>query len=176
MRNRRIMVLLSVIVLLGIAVLPAGAEGMKRYDLRSDGFSISFPADWEIQKGFSGTAIMGISPLEGPNDDFRENLSVMVSNIPEGNNLETFTKLNLDAMKSVLSKYKEHKVENTTVSGLKAKKIIYDFEMEGQNIRTLLYIIIKGKKGYFVTSGSSLKRFKEHQPLLEKLSNTIKIN
>ena len=50
-----------------------------KYVNRDQGFAVQFPREWELKESEMGFAVIGLSPLEGPSDDFRDNLGIASS-------------------------------------------------------------------------------------------------
>lgn len=76
----KIHILLCALLLMSVVATAQQKTGMKPYS--GDGFSLSYPAGWEInENGNMGAKVMIFSPLESQTDDFRENLNVISENL-----------------------------------------------------------------------------------------------
>ena len=61
---------------------------MRRYAAK--GYTIAFPHKWDVPPSGSATGMVALSPQEGAADLFRENVIVVVDDLPEGATLDVY--------------------------------------------------------------------------------------
>ena len=104
-------------------------------------YKIEYPTTWELNtEGLMGTSFLIFSPLEGPEDDFRENVNLFIQDLQGAKiSMEEYVKLSEDQLASVINDYKPnfskskkqngHDIHHISYFG---KQGIYDLEFEQQ--------------------------------------------
>ncbi len=114
------------------------AEEQKKYSFPEGGFSVSFPANWNVGK------------VEGGCEAKAEDINVNVKITDEGDmggSLEEFVSVYREELKKQFSKdYKEEKLEDLTIGGHKAKLVNFATVVSGVMVKGYIYIVdVKGK-------------------------------
>jgi hypothetical protein len=167
---------------------PAGTWEVQHFALRPEGtwyhsedggFSIVFPAEWEIAEegevfeGLEGTAVLALSPSEGPADEFLESVVAGVEEVSPGTSLAVYLTANLQHMKAATD-YREHSRGDATIGGEPAKWAVVSWVDEGTNITALAYFLVKEGHGYFIICYAESSQFPGHRNMFESIAQTFK--
>ena len=125
------------------------------YANAESGFSLSRPSDWKEQPGNNPSiAVMFMSPLEGANDPFSENVNVVVKDLPPGTAAHTDINAIVDSAKPIVMKQlsgTEISDEHSTVDKLAARKIVMDAAVGGKPFRSTQWYVLSGDRMFVVT-------------------------
>ena len=130
-----------------------------RYYSKEKGFSIRLPKEWERKEGFMGTTIMGLSPQEGPADEFRENVNVFVEELPKALSLEEYSSLSLANLRKLMTDFQEHETSQTTVGDAGASRLVSSHRMGQYDLKVLVYWLIKARRAYVITCSAEREQF-----------------
>ena len=158
--------------LAGCSVPPAD-EG-KRF-ISSDGkFSMTLPFTWETKLDFMGTAIASLSPSEGPNDNFKENVNVAVKLLPGRVSLEQKYQDALMGLSRGVEDFMELENGTTRLSGVEARWLIYSFPVENLHFQVLMYLFVKGNESFVITSTAIQEKFPQYRDTFFKIANSFR--
>jgi hypothetical protein len=143
----------------------------------SGGYSIMAPAGWEKKDTtISDSPFTTIkSPLEGDNDNFRENLTVTTENT-QGADLTAYVDL---SRANLLKQYPSAEIltdGETTINGVPAKWLVYSFNYSGYDLKNTVYIMVKNGMSYVVTCTALKNTFDKYQADFKTCVNSFKIN
>ena len=169
------------LAVLGLAFLSASLAGCSsqppepgRYYKKQDGFSIRFPAEWEQKENVMGSVVMALSPAEGEADAFRENVNVMVEALPSKMDLEKYLELSMANLKKLLSAGQEPEVSDTTLGGEKAKRVVCQMTMGQINVKSTVYVAVKGTRGYSLACSATPDSFDAYKARFEEIAGTFR--
>lgn len=139
-------------------------------------FTVQFPETWEVKPGMAGMDVVGISPLEGPNDTFRENVNVASQVLQTPIKMEDFYTQGKKALSEQLPAFKELAVGDTNVNGLNVHWI--EFSQASNNIQANIkqyYILSKdGSRAYIITGAAPPEKFDGFKATMEKIVQSFK--
>ncbi len=119
---KRIKVIKMTIFIASILILSSSCEKDEVALLKGE-VELTFPSNWQVTENYSDLVLlMGISPREGANDEFLENVNVAREDA-KGYTLQNYYEANLNAMKT-FSNYQLVSTVDTTINGFDSKKII----------------------------------------------------
>jgi len=169
------------LAVLGLAFLSASLAGCSsqppepgRYYKKQDGFSIRFPAEWEQKENVMGAAVIALSPAEGADDTFRENVNVVVEALPTPMDLERYFDPSMAILKNPLSAGQEPEVSDVALGGEAAKRVVYRMTMGQVAVKSLLYVAVKGRRGYAITCSATPDSFDAYQARFEEIAGTFR--
>lgn len=156
---------------LGVSVV----VGVSVFFLIRDDYTLTCPDSWEKKTDYMGTDVMFLSPLEGPGDEFQENVNVIVEKLPSGMGLEQYVKISLKNAKQILTDYAI--LENSTVqlNGLDAQRFLISHRMGNMKLHALVYVIVKGRKAYTVTCTALDNTYEQYEQQFDDICKTFKV-
>ena len=139
-----------------------------------NGFSIELPAGWEQQKDQMGSAIMAISPMDGPKDTFRENINVVVEVLKEKLTTKDYFNASQEVIKKVFTDFKSEKSGQTKIDGHDFMWTIFSHRLGTVRARVLQYVVVNKDKAYVITCSSEPDKFNQYMPKFEASIKTFK--
>src|SRR5688572_12714987 len=109
-------------------------------------FSIQYPSEWTLdQSGQMGTKYLFFSPLESPDDKFRENVNVMVQDITGYNlNLSGYAKLSEEQIRTMFVNAKIIESKQFSLESTAYHRIVYTGDVQTYHLKFEQYYFIKG--------------------------------
>lgn len=138
-------------LLLQPSTSPAPTAGFLTYTDAANGFTIGYPPGWEKKQGGDLAITVFLSPAEGPSDDFRENVNVLIQDIPADMTLDQYTDLSIRQGKSLVSGFTVLRTEATTLSGGRGTRLFYLGKPAGQSLEFEAVWIVRSGKAFVIT-------------------------
>lgn len=175
---RTIKLILIVIVI--FSLISAGdLLKWSRYHNREYGFSLILPRFWEKQEGFAGTALIALSPQQGPADKFRENITVTARDLPAEapeTTLDAFFELNKAEILRAIPGIKSDISENEVYAGReKGKQLMFENRAQGVALKIISAAWVKAKRLYSLTCVSEISQFKRYAPVFKVILRSFRI-
>jgi hypothetical protein len=170
-------VLLAGAVLAGCEAQPAGPQ-TETYSSTQQGFSISYPGQWQKATTNFGQDPMFIPPDQTDPNVFRDNLTVHVEELPEGTTLEGLFAVKAAAGSNARPEveYKEISRGTASLGGVPARTLMYSFKRdEQQTLTALAYFLVSGNRGYSILATAALARFPQHKPAFEEMAASFRL-
>jgi hypothetical protein len=145
--------------------------------LTAEDYSIQYPKDWELnQNGQMGTSFILFSALENDEDNFRENVNLLVQSLQgQSVDLDAFTEISEGQVKSMLTNCTLYLSKRMKKGGQDYHKLIYTADQGGVSLKFVQYYWIENDNAYVLTltcQESSFSRFKETG---EKILNSFSL-
>lgn len=153
MRRGAAVALVAVCALLAAAAGTHAADAWPRFVHPSLGFSLSYPAGWEVlpvREGTIGVAILG--PQIPGTGGLRMNVNVATEVLPQEGNIETIEALAERQVSLILSDYQRLRSDRTTVGGRPAILRYFTWKRnDGLLIYQMQLFTYAGRRAYVVT-------------------------
>ena len=169
------------LAVLGLAFLAASLAGCSsgspepgRYYKKEDGFSIRFPEDWERKENVMGTVVIALSPAQGADDAFRENVNVTVETLPSPMTLDEYFNLSMVNLGKLLTEARRPEVADARIGGEAAKRVVYQTTMGQIGVKGMLYVAVKGNRGYALTCSATPDSFDAYKARFEEIAGTFR--
>jgi len=173
-----------VIVILGLT-----SCGQKKQqsstDKKSDGwktfktadYSIRYPATWAFDNsGQSGMKLQLFSALSSAEDNFRENVNLVIQDL-SGQKLQTldqYTQLSASQIKMFMTDSEILSSVRLTMEGQEYQKVIFS-AVQGQfKLKFEQYYLIKGHLAYVLTLTCTADSYESYREVGEKILNSFK--
>lgn len=146
-----------------------------RYYNRDLGFSIIFPAGWEIQTMENGWLTLAVSDFESDDDDFAEVVAVDVYEQPQGYDLDNSFSDRVNNMNRNMDGFHEQERGEVTIDGERARWIIYSYYVgEARELLVLEYLLVKGKRAYVVSGDSPTASFYDFEEIFIRSARSFR--
>ncbi len=124
-----------------------------------------------------GSVVMFLSPLENPEDKFRENLNVVIQDLSsQPLSLDEFTKFSLEQLDQIITMFRiEESVTDATLDGNPARKIVFNSVMGKYNLKTMQVWAIKGNEAYVLTYAAQSSKYFNYLSIIEHMVISFKI-
>ncbi|MGF1540191.1 MAG: protein kinase [Pleurocapsa sp.] len=170
----------GVIAILGIALglwksNTSNSLHLAHYESQEQGFKISYPAEWSKHNrdDFIATGVIFISPKEDAND-FPEEVSVLVEQLPANTSLAKYTEESLNEIKR-LSDPKTGNPEIANVGDREGRKVIYRGEENGHSVQRMQTWLVQNNIAYVITYTASPEQYETYLPEVENMLESFAI-
>ena len=143
---------------------------MKQIDKQD--YSISCPADWEMQTNKPPTEFIVLSPLNGAEDDFADNFNLLKQDLTGRNiNLLQYDSVSEADITNTLgaNSILQSKEENGHHS------IIYKGALKGRNLKWKQLYFMKNEIAYVLTYTAEEKNYDKYSDIAEAFFNSFKL-
>lgn len=166
-------VLFLVPAFLCFASISLAADPASRYTNKEKGISIEFPAGWDAREDYYGTLVAALSPFEGPEDDFQENVNIVLEELPPGMTLDEYVSHSIKNLDFFLTDAEIHEKGLFSGGGKKAWWVIYSHRMGKLNLKAMSYTFIVGNTAYIITSTSQPEKFDKYRARFDAASRSF---
>ncbi len=136
---------------------------------------IDFPVEWVVQRGSGLIRLIGIAPLEGANDDFAENVNVIVEPIPEGVTWSGYLDARQRTLLLSLDRYDVLDSDKFELFGFPTVRHLFDYESSDQNLRSLQYLIKVGSEVCVVTCVAEEETYELYVDQFESIVASLRV-
>jgi hypothetical protein len=144
-----------------------------RYYNDKDDFSIKFPKEWENKEGFMGTAVISLSLKEGNADQFRENVNVVVEQLPREMSLDEYVDASIPNLAKVITDFRENEKGITTINDHDARWLVYSGRMGMINLKCIQYYMVDGKRGYVITCSATSESYDNYRRTFDDVATSF---
>jgi hypothetical protein len=140
-------------------------------------YSIKYLTTWELdQSGQMGSSFILFSSLESADDQFRDNINLLVQNL-EGLNidLDAFTSLSEEQIQSFGENAKLFESTRVKTKKVEYQKIIYASDMDVYKLKFEQYYFVQNEKAYILTFTAEQSKFDYYLALAEEMMNSFKL-
>lgn len=148
-----------------LILLLSGCSGKEpgRYYNSRDNFSIKFPEEWENTEGFMGTAVISRSLLENNADQFRENVNVVVEQLPREMSLDEYGAAGIQNLPRVITDFQEIENGATTINEHDAKWLMYSGRVGTIRLKCKQFYMVHNKRGYVITCSATPETYDSYK-------------
>ncbi len=129
---------------------------------------------WEEKRNQMGTDCMWLSPQEGADDTFRENLNVTVEVIPDGMNMDEYIRRSVENL-AKLGITANAEYEPTTVNGLTARVSHINHVMGAFELALDSYVILDGTHAYVISCTATQASYGKYREKFEEMLETFSL-
>lgn len=154
MNQKRTMFVLFVCLV--TSLVGCGRRTLQNTLFEGNEYVLEFPDSWEIQSQFQGADMVGISPQESPDDSFRENVTVVLENMPASMTDQEYLDLSASQLKQTFNLPGDIGFTPTRVGHMAGHHISYVAEIPQGTMDNDAYIVIHGGAVYVITCAHPL--------------------
>ena len=144
------------------------------YENPNHGFKVDYPEVWSKQNrdDFFATGVTFFSPLEGEADDFKEEISILIENLPSGVSLKEYTEDSIAEVKK-LSDPNVGEAEAANLGKNEARQIIYKGEVNGSTVQRMQTWSVENNRAYILTYTAKPDSYNTYLPTVEKIMKSF---
>ena len=173
-------ILLAITSLLIVGVSDVGAQGQK-YHYEREGFSITVPLEWKIEREHGGTMLgqptslllYAASPWESDQDQFSENLVINVAKESAPVNLHEALERSTKFAEGKLADFRSHSNGKSTIRGQQVVWEISSHIMSGVRLKVLTYMFAKEHLVYILTFTAEASKFPAYENQFRNIVQTF---
>ncbi len=145
-----------------------------RYYNEEKKFSIRIPDKWERLQDTKGTDIIAVSPLEGFEDNFRENFNILVENLRIDMTLDDYYERGIPVFQQYTKEFTQYEKGYGKIDGEKCRWDVVSHQMGPLKIKVLIYTMIHERKGYLITFSAADEKFEQVRPLFKQTAESFR--
>lgn len=140
-------------------------------------YSIQYPEDWELnQDGTAGTKFVILSKQKNAEDQFRENVNLIVQSLAGQNiDLDKYTEISEQQIKQLISNSNIKESTRVTTGKYPYQKDVYDGDQGIYKLTFEQYYWVIGDNAYVLTFTAEQTAYDEYKSMGEKIMNTFQI-
>lgn len=146
----------------------------RRYTHEALGFSIAYPEGWNVKKDFETFAFMGVSPQEGEDDLYGENVNIVAMSTPKDMSLEDFAKMQIHGARKGLVDYARRGASYETINGNRAARFDYVHTIQDIRIVSITFIQVKDNIGYAINCSATMDDYDRYRALLLQIARSFR--
>ena len=154
MNKRRTAVVLFVCFVAGL--VGCGRRTVQNTLFEGNEYVLEFPASWEVKSHFQGADLVGISPPESPDDQFRKNVTVVLENMPASMTDQAYLDLSVGQLREGFGLTGDIGFTPTSVGHMAGHHIHYVAEIQQGAMDNDAYIVIHDGAVYVITCAHAI--------------------
>ncbi len=168
---------LTIVMCVIVALCGCGKkETVQKTAFLGDDYKLEFPGTWEINdKGIMGTDLIGLSPIEDAKDTFRENVNVVLENLPKSMTDAEYLQLSLKHLNKVFALPPDKKFTQTKVGNQQGYHLRYSMQMGQNNMDNDVYVVIKDGAAYIITCSHAKGKRDAFKSTIDSIVDTFAI-
>ncbi|MCB9838745.1 MAG: hypothetical protein H6813_05350 [Phycisphaeraceae bacterium] len=137
-------------------------------------FSIAFPEDWNVKQDFETFAIIGVSPQEGDEDVFGENVSVVAQTAPPDMSLEDFAQLMYNGARDGLERFAPRGRSFEPIGEHDAARIDYVYSKGDLRIFSITFILLKDQIAYAINCNATQEEYDRYRATMLEIARSFR--
>jgi len=138
-------------------------------------FSIELPRGWERREDFSGSVVSALRPADNETKEFRENVGVLVEEVPPTTGLKDYMVATVENAGRVLSGFRVLDAGDITLAGGSGAWLAYSHNVEGMSLDVLLYATLSGGRACVIVCSAKSDRMSRFRRLFERVASSFRL-
>lgn len=160
--------------LIGFVCL-ALVPGWLRYVDKTYNYSIDYPQEWAKASNANGTAFL--SPRDGPNDNFQENVNILVQDLSDHPmTLEQYTAVSRNQLVGSFGASAIISMHPAKLADQNAEVAVYNFTYQSRPLKVKQYWFIKTKQAFVLTYTAAPDQFSRYDSTAMRIINSFRFN
>jgi len=145
--------------------------------LKAEDYSIQYPKEWELnESGQMGTSFILFSALENDEDQFRENMNLIVQDLQGRSvDLDAFTEISEEQVKSMMTNCTLYESKRIKKGSQEYHKLIYSADQGAFSLKFEQLYWIENDKAYILTLTCEQSKFSSFKEVGEKILNSFSL-
>jgi hypothetical protein len=145
--------------------------------LTASNYSIEYPENWELNKsGQMGTNFILLSPLTSDQDQFKENVNLLIQDLTGYNlDLDQYVEISEGQVNTMITDGNIIESERISNSDINYHKLIYTGKQGIYDLKFEQYFWVIENKAYVLTLTTEEEQFDSFQKIGERILNSFEI-
>jgi hypothetical protein len=146
--------------------------------LNENGYSIQYPDSWDLNKsGQMGTSFILFSKPSSPQDQFKENVNLIVQDL-SGQNLDLakYVEISEGQIKTMITNGSLLDSKKLNSNGIEFQRVIFTGKQGIYDLKFEQYYWVEKQKAFILTLTCEIKEFDKYKETGEKILNSFKLN
>lgn len=146
-------------------------------ELNETNYSIQYPDNWDMDKsGQMGTSFFIFSKQSSPQDQFRENVNLIIQNLHGQNiSLDKFVEISEGQIKTIISNGNIIESKRLRENENEFQRVIYTGDQGIYKLKFVQYYFIKNEEAYILTLSCELNQFDSYKLTGEKILSSFRL-
>ena len=138
-------------------------------------YTIQYPENWEMNyTGQLGLSFLVISPEENDEDQFRENLSLVIQGMnADDSSLKDFAEDNTYQIVDMITNGKIVDNEEATINGVTFREVTYSGNQNNMDFINTQRFYFHNNNAYVLTFTCAAEHYDQFKPLMKRLMDTF---
>ena len=154
MNRKRTVFVLFVCLVAGL--VGCGKRTVQNTLFEGNEYVLELPDSWEVKSHFQGADLVGISPVENPGDQFRENVTVVLENMPASMTDQEYLDLSVSQLREGFGLSGDLGFTPASVGHMAGHHIHYVAEIQQGAMDNDAYIVIHDGAVYVITCAHAI--------------------
>lgn len=155
---------------------PASQAAYLTYGDSTYGFRIKYPPAWSEEVGTAGSVVAFLSPQQGGSDDFRDNLNVLVQDLPDPSTpLSEYTRLSLRQAPQIIDGFKLLTSGPSTLASRSAWRVTYLGQSGNHDLEFEAFWLVEKGRAYVLTFTAARAAFDAFEPTTEAMIDSFQL-
>ena len=154
MNRKRTVFVLFVCLVAGL--VGCGKRTVQNTLFEGNEYVLELPDSWEVKSHFQGADLVGISPAENPGDQFRENVTVVLENLPASMTDQEYLDLSVSQLREGFGLSGDLGFTPASVGHMAGHHIHYVAETQQGAMDNDAYIVIHDGAVYVITCAHAI--------------------
>ncbi|WP_338408989.1 hypothetical protein [uncultured Flavobacterium sp.] len=165
---------LTGIFMLLISISVCG-QTKKWNNLKKVNYTINYPNEWELnESGQMGSEFILLSPLSSNNDNFKENINLIIQDLSAYNlDLNKYVEISENQIKTLITEGKIITSERVNKNGKEFQKVIYTGKQGIFNLQYEQYYWVKNNKAFILTLTCKQSEYSGYKSIGEQILNSF---
>lgn len=167
---------LTGIFILLISISACG-QTKKWNNLKKNNYAINYPNEWELnESGQMGSEFILFSPLSSDNDNFKENVNLIIQDLSAYNlDLNKYVEISESQIKTIITEGEIITSERINKNGKEFQKMIYTGKQGIFNLKYEQYVWVENDKAFILTLTCIQSEFSDYKNIGEEILNSFKL-
>jgi hypothetical protein len=143
-------------------------------EINTSSYSIYYPSNWKIDNsGTRGTSFFLFSEKTDTNDDFIENINLLIQNLEKMNiDLNKFVEISEG---QIINNGNLIESKRLKKNGIECQQLIYEMRKDKFHCKLIQYYFIKNEKAYVLTFCGESNVYEKYIPTAKKIMDSFKV-
>jgi hypothetical protein len=145
--------------------------------LSEKGYTLQYPEHWDLDNsGRMGLNVILLTKLATPQDQFRENVNLMIQDLAGQNiDLNKFVEISESQIKTILTNGNILESKRESVNDKKYQKLVYTADQGIYKLKFEQYYFVENEKAYVLTLTCEADQFNSYREEGEKILKSFRL-
>ena len=139
--------------------------------LKENNYEIQYPASWDLSTDAQmGTSFILLSPVDGAEDQFRENVNLIIQDLSEYDiSLSEYTEISVNQIKTMITDGRLTSSDLLQQEEFEYQRVVYTGKQGIYDLKFEQFYILRNKKAYILTFTGEALNFDDYLEIGERI-------
>ena len=159
----------------GEGLVDSGSGAFTYSDI-STSFAIEFPTGWTVSDTVASTKAFAVSPVEGPDDRYQENIGIVYETVRDGTTLDEYVDMSIWHMRQSLDELTVGERKTIKLAGREARSIRFTHSSLGLELEGIGYMFVNRDQAFVVVCNGTRESFSRYEDVFEKAAKSLELD